>query len=309
MESGGDAGTVTRRQVQKDQREGDLMHYVDTYVAHRVARGELVTSSAATIAPILRQWHRHAGPIDAWTVEAAAHWVHAPHLRPNSRKGRLSRLRPYTAWLVATGDLAVDVSLGVPPVKIPPPDPRDMRPADVGTLLAAVPDERARLVVLLMVHCGLRCVDVSRVRVEDVDVARRLLAVRAKGGRGEVTHTVPIPGEAWATLAPYLAASGRRSGPLVCASNRTAPTAVSANRLSVLVRRWIADAGLKVVAWDGCSAHALRHTCAQGMIDAGADIRLVQSALGHRHVTTTEAYLRRRPPGLREAMDGRRYVA
>jgi integrase len=284
------------------------MHHVDAYVAHRVATGELVASSAATTAPILRQWHRHAGPIEQWSTTIAAEWVHAPHLRPNSRKGRLSRLRPYTAWLTAAGVLAVDVSLGVAPVKIPPPDPRDLAPADVAALLAAAPDERGRLVVLLMVHCGLRCVDVSRARVEDVDVARRTLAVRAKGGRGEVTHTVPVPAEAWEALAAHLAALGRRAGPLVCSLRRRSPTAVSANRLSVLVRRWVADAGLKVVPYDGVSAHALRHTCAQGMIDAGADIRLVQSALGHRHVTTTETYLRRRPPGLREAMDGRRYV-
>jgi integrase/recombinase XerD len=79
--------------------------------------------------------------------------------------------------------------------------------------------------------------------------------------------------------------------------------------VSVLVRKWIAAAGVKSLPGDGISAHALRHTCAQDMIDRGADIREVQHALGHRSVMSTEIYLRRAPVGLRQAMEGRRYSA
>ena len=51
------------------------------------------------------------------------------------------------------------------------------------------------------------------------------------------------------------------------------------------------------------------HTCAQELIDAGTDIRLVQAALGRRSIQTTEGYLRWQPPGLRAAMEGRHYGA
>lgn len=281
---------------------------VGEYVEHRLTTGEIVATSAVTIRPMLRQWHTFAGPVDGWTTDLAAAWVHDPALRPNSRKGRMSRLRPYIGWLVRTDRLERDITVGIPKVKIPPPSPRDMRPGEVSALLAAAPDDRARLIVLLMAQCGLRCVDVSRVRIEDIDVHRQLLDVRAKGGRGEVTHTVPIPGELWSTLVPFVQQSGRATGPLVCAENRLEPTPISANRLSVLVRWWIRDAGLKVFPHDGRSPHALRHTCAQHMLDAGAEVRDVQFTLGHRHLSTTETYLRREPSGLREAMEGRTYL-
>lgn len=56
-------------------------------------------------------------------------------------------------------------------------------------------------------------------------------------------------------------------------------------------------------------SHALRHTCAQHLLDGGAEVRQVQAVLGHHSVTTTEGYLRREPAGLRAAMEGRTYLA
>ena len=67
-------------------------------------------------------------------------------------------------------------------------------------------------------------------------------------------------------------------------------------------------AGLKRFPHDGTSAHSLRHTCAQTMLDGGADLREVQYALGHRTIRSTEIYTRREPPGLRAAMNGRAFL-
>lgn len=280
--------------------------FVDEYFANRVARGEIQPESVAPMRRIVLQWVRFAD--GEWTDDRAAEWVHDPTLRPNSRKNRLSRLRPYIRWLVTHGHFDRDITLAVPAVNVQRGNPRDLPAASIGALLSACPDLRARTIVMLMAHCGLRCVDVSRIRVEDIDVHRRNLDVRAKGGQGEVTHTVPIPAEAWTTVTAYLAEAGHRSGPLIRSQGNEPCSGVSNQHVSILVRRWIKTAGLKAFPHDGVGAHSLRHSCAQHLIDGGAEIRQVQHILGHRQVTTTELYLRHEPPGLRDAIEGRHYI-
>lgn len=67
------------------------------------------------------------------------------------------------------------------------------------------------------------------------------------------------------------------------------------------------DSGVKEYNGDGRSAHALRHTCAQDLVDGGADIRVVQRVLRHSSIRNTELYVRGEVKGLRPVMEGRRY--
>ena len=277
------------------------MDDIDTYLARRVDRGELAASSAAVTASVLRRWVAHAGADPtAWTVEQAAGWVHDGTLAPASRRSRLSKLAPFTRWLHACGRVDVDPCVDVAPVRVDVGAPRDLTVDEVSRLVGVLPDDRALLVVMLMVHCGLRVGDLCRARVSDVDCAHHRLAVRGKGGRGEVTHWVPVPSEAWRLVAEHIAGMG--DGPLLRSTRYANHGALSAAHVRKLIAGWMADAGLDA------SSHALRHSCAQHLLDRGVDIRAVQHVLGHRSVTTTEGYLRRQPPGLADAVDGRSYL-
>ena len=53
-----------------------------------------------------------------------------------------------------------------------------------------------------------------------------------------------------------------------------------------LVRKYAIKAGLP----DTITPHALRHTCATHLLQAGADIRVIQVLLGHSSLSTTEIY-------------------
>lgn len=287
----------------------DLDDLIDRYLARRVTLGELAGSSAKVIRAVLRQWARYVGPTppEDWTAELAAAWALEPRLRPATRKSRLTKLGPFCRWLVDEQVLERDPTSRIAKVVVPPGFPRDLTASEVAELLAACPDERARLIVLLMVHVGLRCGDVARIQIEDLDVRRRSVYVRAKGGRGEPTHWSPIPDEAWEAVAAWIRRQGLRNGALIRSYLRP-DRGLRPDTIGDLVGQWIADAGLKLYAHDGRTPHALRHTCAQHMLDLGADLRDVQHALGHKTLRSTEYYARKEPLGLRDAMGGRTYL-
>ena len=286
---------------------GVAMDHIETYIRLRVERGELAASSARAIRYSLRNWVAEAGDDPTmWTEADVIRWLDGD-LRANSRKMMLHRLRPFVRWMMGNGHMSIDPTINMARIAPPKGAPRDMDPEDISKLVRQLPDQRARVIVLLMLHCALRCSDVARVRIEDIDARRRILNVRAKGGRGEPTHYVPIPDEAWSEINRLCRDLGRTTGPLIESYNQPG-VALRGHTISSLLQEWINDAGLKAFPHDGRSAHALRHTCAQDMIDRGADMREVQFGLGHATIRSTEIYLRREPPGLREAMNGRTYL-
>lgn len=292
---------------------------ITEYIDERVAEGALAASSAEVIGCVLSQWVRYAGPDPtSWTPEQARSWVNDPGLRPSTRKSRLTKLRPFVRWLVDREAMPHDITSRIARIHVPRGRARDLERGDVVRVLEVCPDARATLIVLLMVHMGLRCGDVARIRMEDIDVRGRRLHVRGKGGRGEPTHHAPIPMEAWHVLTIWIRSEGRSGGALIRSYQRPGE-GLDPHTMSKLVGRWIRAAGLKAFPYDGISAHSFRHTCAQHLADGQAataeqpaiaplDVRMVQKLLGHATLATTEGYIRRDPPGLRDAMEQRRYL-
>lgn len=278
------------------------------YLRYRRALGELAPASVGVIFWVLRSLDaymaRHDLALATITRVDVERWLAERDRSPATTKSMLTKARPFFRWCVEQELLDRDPTLGIRAPRPPDGLPRCLDPVDVGDVLRACPDERARVAVLLMVQCGLRVGEVAAMRIEDVDWRRRTISIRGKGGRGRVTRSTPIPAEVLESLRRHVGA--RRSGP-VLRSYQPPYDALTAHWLSRLVSRWLVDAGVKRAARDGVSAHAFRHTTAQDLVDAGTDLRVVQRLLGHRSIRTTEDYTRRDPPGLRAALEGRRY--
>jgi integrase/recombinase XerC len=292
-------------------RTSSLYALIAEYTNERIALGQISHSSAEVIRSVLGNLTRTIdNDLDRLTGPAVKAWLAEGNVQPATVKSRLTKAGPFVRWLVAQDHLERDVTAGIPIPKPAVSLPRALPREAVAKVIAMCPDARGRLVVLLMAQMGLRVGEVAAIRVGDVDRRRRRLAVRGKGGRGEVTRSVPFTAEALEALADYQLEAGELfSGHLIVSWNAATPgVGVSAGRLGRLTRQWFSQAGVKVHAYDGMSAHALRHTCAQDVADSGADVRHVQEMLGHKSLRTTNDYLRVDPPGLREAMEGRRYV-
>jgi site-specific recombinase XerD len=282
--------------------------HIAAYVHARRLNGDYAPSTVRLVRTMLRAWHTHAGDdLTAWTPGLAAAWVNDDQRRPATRKSRLGKLRPYVRWLITEQLLETDITARIAAVRVPAGAPRDFTTQEVEQIIRAAGTERERLIVLAMAHLGLRCGDLARVRIEDIDARHRSLKVRGKGGRGEVTHELPIPAALWSVLVRWLRSEQRSAGALV-ASLHTGQ-ALRPDSVGDIVGRIIGDAGLRIHPGDGRTPHALRHTFATALVDGGADLRLVQHALGHRSIRSSELYVRREPPGLRDAMEQQRFAA
>jgi integrase/recombinase XerC len=283
-----------------------LADLADLYLTERVRHGTLDPMTARNYRSSLTQC---AGQIetpsklDAGAIEA---WLGSRgHLSAATRRGDLTAVTGFCRWLVRRGVLAVDPSVDVAPVRCPDPVPRALEPGQVAAVLRHCPDLRARAIVWLQVGEGLRCGEVSRLRVADWSRSAGTIMVRGKGARERV---LPVTGDVARALDCYLGEHPCWSGPLV-RSYRRPWAALAPDTISGMVSEWMRAAGVKGWARDGISAHALRHTAASDVLDHSKDLRAVQEMLGHRHLQTTAVYLRRANlDRLRDAMAGRRYL-
>jgi len=139
--------------------------------------------------------------------------------------------------------------------------------------------------ILETLYAGaLRVSEVAGVRLEDLKLELGYVLVRGKGDKERI---VPLGRSAQEALQCYLAEArpfllaGKLSR-LVFVGRGGRP--LTRQRLWQLVRAASARAGRNA------SPHMLRHTCATHMVENGADLRTVQTILGHADISTTQVY-------------------
>lgn len=136
---------------------------------------------------------------------------------------------------------------------------------------------RDRVVLHLLVDCGLRLGELQTLRLFDVDLAKDQLTVI---GKGDKQRTVPFTLDTHFVLQEYIAclpAGGRWLLPGRPPSKPLHP-------------RWIEqrlDQLCDAVAISHITPHQLRHFFATTMLNDGANVKVVSSLLGHAHASTT----------------------
>lgn len=135
----------------------------------------------------------------------------------------------------------------------------------------------------LIYGAGLRISEATGLRWGEVDLHARTAKVNGKGDR---TRLVPL-GETASlclqTLRDQHPTAPRAEAAVFLGSRGTALTPRSAQRK---MKAYLADAGLPA----DLSPHKLRHACATHMMNAGADLRTIQTLLGHASLATTQLY-------------------
>lgn len=285
---------------------GPLGKLVWPYLHARIRRGELGDSARRGHWTALRTFAESYGPraVHQLSQRDVLRWLESQHhVAPSTRRLRFGCVRLFCRWLHEEGHTERDVCAALKAPKKPRTQPRGL-PADAVTAaLRACPDQRARLIIVLMVQLGLRRMEVAGLDCADVDLTNRVLIVRGKGGHERV---LPITAEAHDEVQAYLGMFPASHGPLI-RSYRHPRRGISPIWVGDIVRYALLEAGVKQARGDGVSAHAFRHTAATDMLRAGAHVRDVQAVLGHRSLSTTEVYLPLLVGTLGAAMEGRSY--
>lgn len=145
-------------------------------------------------------------------------------------------------------------------------------------------DLRARTIIILLYHTGIRVSELTGMDVASVDMTDRYIKVRGKGNKDRV---IPFGDELKRDLQRYLEAresvTGMGGGPLLMDDKCRRMTTAK-------VRVIVDDCLAKVTTQKKRSPHVLRHSFATAMLNNGAGIESVKKLLGHARVSTTEIY-------------------
>jgi integrase/recombinase XerD len=136
---------------------------------------------------------------------------------------------------------------------------------------------------------ALRVSEMAGAKLEDLKLEAGYMLVRGKGDKERV---VPLGKAAQGALAQYLSQS--RPG-LVAAGNRGAANShllfvARGGRKLTRQRIWQMVRAASAASGRAASPHMLRHSCATHMVENGADLRTVQTILGHADISTTQVY-------------------
>jgi integrase/recombinase XerC len=229
---------------------------------------------------------------DARTLRAYLAALHERGLARTSIARRLAALRSFFRFLVRRGRASANPAREVSTPKLPRMLPAYLPIDESEALLRAVPpptagSARDRAILELLYATGIRVAELAGLDVEDVNLRDwREGAVRVLG-KGRKERIVPVGRKAVEALRAYLAqgapAGERGSGPLFLNERGGRLTVRSVHRI---VRARARAAGLH----RRVSPHTLRHTFATHLLDAGADLRLIQELLGHSRLGTTQKY-------------------
>ncbi|MGD0599145.1 MAG: site-specific tyrosine recombinase [Terriglobales bacterium] len=219
---------------------------------------------------------------------------------------KLSAIRHLYRHLLLDGRIDKDPTLNIDLPKQWKVLPKALSRDEVGAMLSGTKpaetrprNETARAQALalrdhamleLLYAGGVRVSEVADARLEDLKLEMGYILVR---GKGDKERMVPLGVPAQQALQQYLKNSRQVIAKTTTKSSPLLFLGTGARRLT-RQRIWqlVGKAGLASGLASGrhASPHMLRHSCATHMVENGADLRTVQTILGHADISTTQIY-------------------
>jgi len=206
-------------------------------------------------------------------------------LKPKTINCYLNSIRRFYEYLIEEEQFPIShpVKRGYS-LRLSRPLPRYLRDEDVPRLFNVIRSKRDRAMFMLMLRCGLRVEEVSRLTMAALDLPRSQLFVYE--GKGVKDRVVYLSNDAYKILVQYLKArpSSRAKRVFLIEKGRFKGKPIQVRGIQHRMQHYAQIAGLKV------SCHQLRHTMATQLLNADADLVTIQDLLGHTRIKTTQRY-------------------
>ena len=213
-------------------------------------------------------------------------------LAPASVARKASALRQFFGFALDEGWRSDDPSGALPAPRTRRPLPKVLGHDNIAVLFARAEEEaagddpravRCLALIELLYGSGLRATELVSLPLSAVPRDAPFLTVTGKGG---ASRLVPVGGRALEAVGRWLALR-----PQVPPSRYLFPSGktghLSRVRLFQLLKALAGRAGLDPAA---ISPHVLRHAFATHLLEGGADLRVLQTLLGHADIATTQIY-------------------
>ncbi len=215
---------------------------------------------------------------------------------------KLAAIRTFLRYLRREGVIEHDPGLLVATPKRDQTLPRHLEVDEMARLLETPDSSKAlgrrdRAILELLYASGLRLSELVGLDVDDLNLGSRMVRVLGKGRKERlvpfnqsaataIRAWLPDRSQLWArTHSPGLAARGSAERPEALFLNWRG-SRLSGRHVHRLVRHYVASCSSRV----GISPHAIRHSFATHLLEAGADLRVIQDLLGHARLSTTQRY-------------------
>jgi len=283
--------------------------FLEMLAVERGASRHTLAAYARDLDDAARFLRRRAQSLEAATTDDLRAWLghlDAQGLKSTTIARKLSALRQYCRFLYLERVRPDDPSLHLARPKRARSLPRYLSEAEVSALIGAAEARtgadglRLMAILELLYATGLRISELVGLPIAALAADRQSLRVQ---GKGDKERMVPIGGHARAALDRWLA---HRAGLELAPARRRwlFPSRgrqghLTRQRVAQLLRDLALEAGIDPAR---LSPHVLRHAFASHLLAHGADLRTVQTMLGHADIATTQIYTHLQPERLQEVV-------
>ncbi|MCU1330413.1 MAG: tyrosine recombinase XerD subunit [Bryobacterales bacterium] len=300
-------GTLTDTGAKTDST---LAQWVRTYLTFcRMEKGLSRNSLEAYLVDLeefmrFEQAHRSVPVPDAELVGSFINSLYEKKLSSRTIARRLSAIRGLFRFLLGEGIVEVDPTEHLSTPKQWATIPKFLNREQTEKLIAS-PDTtkpsgvRDRAMFELLYATGIRVSELVNLRTSNLDTGLGLVRVTGKGNKQRI---VPVHEGALRAIADYVNEARR-----ALLKGRISPSLFVTARGGPMTRQgfWAAVRmnGKRAGIFHHLSPHVLRHTFATHLLEGGADLRSVQTMLGHADLSTTEIYTHVVRSRLRSTLD------